>query len=86
MNARIALGIMVALTVAAALVRFFQRSWVLGAATTAVIAGTGFIGASLYLSDRDDRPRTAQSASKLRAIGFILIGLGTLFGGLMLFV
>lgn len=86
MNARIALFVMVVLTVLVALVRFFEQNWVLGVAAATVVAGSSFVGASMYLSDRDDRPKLVQSASKLRAIGFIVIGLGTLFGALMLLV
>ncbi len=86
MNARIALFIMVVLTVLVALVRFFEQNWVLGVAAATVIAGSGFVGASMYLTDRDDRPDLVQSSFKLRAIGFIVIGLGTLFGALMLLV
>lgn len=86
MNARIALFIMVVLTVLVALVRFFEQNWVLGVAAATVVAGSGFVGVSMYLSDRDHRPDLVQSASKLRAIGFIVIGLGTLFGALMLLV
>lgn len=86
MNARIALFIMVVLTVLVALVRFFEQDWVLGVAAATVVAGTAFVGTSMYLSDRDDRPQLVQTASKLRAIGFIVIGLGTLFGALMLLV
>jgi len=86
MNARVALAIMVGLTVVVALVRFFQQSWILGTTAAMVIAGTGFVGASMVLSDRDDRQQTLQAASKLRAIGLIVIGLGTLFGAMMLLV
>jgi hypothetical protein len=50
-----------------------------------VVVGTGFVGASMYLSESEDvGPRLEQSISKLRAIGLIVIGLGTLFGALML--
>jgi len=85
MNARVALVIMVALTVVVALMRFFQENWILGVTAATVIAGTGFVGASMYFSEADDiDPRLEQSISKLRAIGLIVIGLGTLFGALML--
>ena len=85
MNARVALAIMVLLTVAVALVRFFEQNWILGTAAAMVVAGTGFVGASMYFSDEEQPdPRLAQVASKLRAIGLIVIGLGTLFGALML--
>jgi len=85
MNARVALAIMVLMTVAVALVRFFEQNWILGTTAAMVVAGTGFVGASMYFSqeERPD-PRLAQIASKLRAIGLIVIGLGTLFGALML--
>lgn len=86
MNARTALVIMVGLTVVVALVRFFEQNWILGATAAMVVVGTAFIAASMYLSDRDERPTTLQSASKLRAIGLIVIGIGTLFGALMLIV
>lgn len=85
MNARVALAVMVFLTVVLALVRFFEQNWVLGVAATTVIAGTGFVGASMYFSKDDvTDPHLQQSISKLRAIGMIVIGLGTLFGALML--
>lgn len=86
MNARVALFIMVIMTVLVALVRFFEQNVVLGIAAATVVAGTGFVGASMYLSEREDQPRLVQTVSKLRAIGLIVIGLGTLFGALMLLV
>jgi len=85
MNARVALVIMVLLTVIVALVRFFEQNWILGATAAMVVVGTGFVGASMYFSESDEiSPRLEQSISKLRAIGLIVIGLGTLFGALML--
>lgn len=85
MNARVALVIMVLLTVIVALVRFFEQNWILGATAAMVVVGTGFVGASMYLSESEDiSPRLERSVSKLRAIGLIVIGLGTLFGALML--
>ena len=85
MNARVALIIMVLLTVVVALVRFFEQNWVLGATAAMVVVGSGFFGASLYLSESENiSPRLEQSISKLRAIGLIVIGLGTLFGAMML--
>jgi len=85
MNARVAFFVMVALTAGAVLVGLFQQNWILGASAAAVMAGTGFVGASMHLRRRDNpSPRLAQSISKLRAIGLIVIGLGTLFGALML--
>lgn len=85
MNSRVALIVLVLLTVLVALVRFFEQNWVLGVTAATVVAGTGFVGASLYFSDQEDaNPRLKQSVSKLRAIGLIVIGLGTLFGALML--
>ena len=85
MNARVALVIMVFLTVVVALVRFFEQNWVLGMAAAIVVAGTAFVGASMYFSEEEQSdPRLTQIVSKLRAIGLIVIGLGTLFGALML--
>jgi hypothetical protein len=86
MNARTALFIMVGLTVLLALVRFFEQNWILGTTATTVVIGSAFVGVSFYLSDRDARPRTEQAATRLRAIGMIVIGIGTLFGALMLLV
>ncbi|MFB6248595.1 MAG: hypothetical protein ABEL97_08505 [Salinibacter sp.] len=85
MNARVALAVMVLLTVVVALMRFFKQNWVLGATAAMVMAGTGFVGASMYFSEQGRAdPRLTQIVSKLRAIGLIVIGLGTLFGALML--
>ncbi|PSQ78682.1 MAG: hypothetical protein BRD35_00635 [Bacteroidetes bacterium QH_7_62_13] len=85
MNARVALVIMVGLTVIVALVRFFEQNWVLGTTAAMVVVGTGFVGASMYLSEAEEvSARLEQSVSKLRAIGLIVIGLGTLFGAMML--
>jgi len=85
MNARVALVIMVGLTVIVALVRFFEQNWVLGTTAAMVVVGTGFVGASMYLSEaKEVSARLEQSVSKLRAIGLIVIGLGTLFGAMML--
>jgi len=85
MNARVALAIMVLLTVVVALVRFFEQNWILGTTAAMVVVGTGFVGASMYFSEEEQPdPRLTQIVSKLRAIGLIVIGLGTLFGALML--
>lgn len=85
MNARIALFILVGLTVLVALIRFFEQNWVLGVAAATVVAGTGFIGASMHLAEKaEGNPHLTQTVAKVRAIGFIVIGLGTLFGALML--
>ncbi len=86
MDARVALFIMIGLTVVLALIRFFEQNWILGTTAAMVIAGTGFVGASIALANRDERPKTMKAASKLRAIGLIVIGLGTLFGAMMLLV
>jgi len=50
------------------------------------MAGTGFFGASMYLENRDDRPSTTLAATKLRAIGIAMVGLGALFAALMVMV
>jgi general stress protein CsbA len=85
MNARVALAVMVFLTVVVALVRFFEQNWILGATAAMVVTGTGFVAASMYFSEQEQSdPRLLQIVSKLRAIGLIVIGLGTLFGALML--
>lgn len=85
MNARVALAVMVFLTVVVALVRFFEQNWILGATAAMVVMGTGFVGASMYFAEEESPdPRLTQIVSKLRAIGLIVIGLGTLFGALML--
>jgi len=85
MKARVALAVMVGLTVVVALLRFFRENWILSVTATVVVAGTGFVGASMHLAERDD-PRLTPSVAKLRAIGLIVIGLGSLFGALMLWV
>lgn len=85
MNARNALIVVVLLTVAMALVRFFQQGWVIGTTATIVVVGAGFVGASMYVNDEESQnPRLAQVANRLRAIGLIIIGLGTFFGTVML--
>ncbi len=84
-SARTALFVLVLLTVIVALVRFFEQNWVLGVTAATVVTGTGFVGAATYFTDTyPDNPQLEQAASKVRAIGLILIGLGTLFGALML--
>jgi hypothetical protein len=85
MNARNALIVVVLLTVVMALVRFFQQGWVIGTTATIVVVGAGFVGASMYVVDEETKnPRLTQVAARLRAIGLIIIGLGTFFGALML--
>jgi hypothetical protein len=85
MNARNALIVVVLLTIAMALVRFFQQGWVIGTTATIVVVGAGFVGVSMYVNDEDTQtPRLAQVANRLRAIGLIIIGLGTFFGAIML--
>lgn len=85
MNARNALIVAVLLTVVMALVQFFQQGVVIGTAATIVVVGAGFVGASMYVTNEEEQnPRLTQLASRLRAIGLIVIGLGTLFGAIML--
>jgi hypothetical protein len=85
LNARTALFVLVGLTVLLALVQFFQRDPVMGATATMVVLGTAFAGGGMYLEEAyEGDTRREQLATKIRAIGFILIGLGTLFGALML--
>ena len=85
LNARTAFFVLVGLTVLVALVRFFEQSPILGTTATMVVLGTGFVGGGMYLEDAyEGDPQRQQVATKVRAIGFILIGLGTLFGALML--
>jgi hypothetical protein len=85
LDARTALFILVGLTVLLALVRFFRQSPILGTTATMVVLGTAFAGGGMYLEDAyEGDPQRQQVATKVRAIGFILIGLGTLFGALML--
>ncbi len=85
MNARNALIVAVLLTVAMALVRFFQQSWVIGTTATIVVVGAGFVAGSWFVADKETQSSNlAQVAARLRAIGLIIIGLGTLFGAVML--
>lgn len=87
LNARTAFFVLVGLTVVVALVRFFERNPTLGITATMVVLGTVFAGGGMYLEDEyEGDPQRQQVATKVRAIGFILIGLGTLFGALMLLV
>jgi len=83
MSPRVALSIMIGLTVVVVLYRLFQVNWVVGVTGGVVMFGTGFIWAGQHLADRDDTPQTQQSAAKIRAIGLIVIGIGALFGALM---
>lgn len=85
LNARTAFFVLVGITVLLALVRFFEQNWILGTTALIVIAGTAFTGGGMYLEDAYEHdPKRQQVATKVRAIGFILMGLGTLFGALML--
>lgn len=85
LNARTALFVLVGITVILFLVRFFEQNWIMGTTAAIVIAGTAFAGGGMYIEDAyEDHPQRQQLATKIRAIGFILLGLGTLFGALML--
>ncbi|PQJ35033.1 hypothetical protein BSZ35_10900 [Salinibacter sp. 10B] len=85
MNARNALIVLVLLTIVMALIRFFQQGWIIGTTATIVVVGAGFVGGSMYVAGEEGaNPRLAQLATRLRAIGLIVIGLGTLFGAIML--
>jgi hypothetical protein len=85
LNARTAFFVLVGLTVVVALARFFEQNPILGTTATMVVLGTAFAGGGMYLEDAyEGDPQRQQVATKVRAIGFILIGLGTLFGALML--
>jgi hypothetical protein len=85
LNARTAFFVLVGLTAVVALARFFEQNPILGTTATMVVLGTAFAGGGMYLEDAyEGDPQRQQVATKVRAIGFILIGLGTLFGALML--
>jgi hypothetical protein len=85
LNARTAFFVLVGLTAVVALARFFEQNPILGTTATMVVLGTAFAGGGMYLEDEyEGNPQRQQVATKIRAIGFILIGLGTLFGALML--
>lgn len=86
MSPRVSIGIMVAATVATVAVFLFRINWIYGTSGLIVMAGTGFFAASMYLTNRDDRPQTALAASKLRAIGITMVGLGALFAALMVMI
>lgn len=84
-DARLAFFVLVAITVLVALMNFFEENWILGATATMVIAGTGFVGAGMYFEEQEDAPPQLELiASRLHGIGLLVIGLGTLFGALML--
>lgn len=86
MSPRVSIGIMIAATVAVVTVFLFRIDWIYGVSGLIVMAGTGFFGASMYLSNRDNRPQTTQAATKLRAIGLVMVGLGALFAALMVMI
>lgn len=85
LDSRLAFFVLVVITVLIALVNFFEENWILGATAAMVIAGTAFVGAGMYFEEREETtPRLEQIASRLHGIGLLVIGLGTLFGALML--
>jgi len=86
MSPRVSVGIMIAATVATVAVFLFRINWIYGTSGLIIMAGTGFFGASMYLENRDDRPSTTLAATKLRAIGIAMVGLGALFAALMVMV
>lgn len=84
-DSRLAFFVLVAITVLIALTNFFEENWVLGATAAMVVAGTGFVGAGMYFEEKEDStPQLELIASRLHGIGLLVIGLGTLFGALML--
>lgn len=84
-DSRLAFFVLVVITVFIALINFFEENWVLGATASMVVAGTGFVLAGMYFDEREDAtPQLEQVASRLHGIGLLVIGIGTLFGALML--
>lgn len=84
-DSRLAFFVLVVITVFIALINFFEENWVLGATASMVVAGTGFVMAGMYFDEKEDAPpQLEQIASRLHGIGLLVIGIGTLFGALML--
>jgi hypothetical protein len=67
-------------------VQLFSVDTMLGFAAIIVFAGSAFVYGAIELADRTVSSEALSIALRLRAIGLVLIGLGTLFGALMYFV
>jgi archaellum biogenesis protein FlaJ (TadC family) len=83
MSARLAVAIAVGITLVLAVMRLFQESWILGVTSLMVLPGTAFVLGSSYVTQQREGIQAEQQATRLRAIGYLLIGVGALFGILM---
>lgn len=85
MNPSIPLYLVIGLSIVVGAFMAFQQNWILGTTLLMVLAGGGFVVASQRLEAREGQSQQdALAAQRLRAIGLIVIGLGTLFGALQL--
>ncbi len=83
MSNRTALAIAVGATVVLTLVKLFQIDWILGTAGLMVVPGTLFVFSAFYLESKTEGVQAAVQAARLRAVGYLLVGVGALFGMLM---
>lgn len=66
--------------------QLFTVDPMLGWAAIMVFAGSAFVYGAIELADRTVSQEALSVALRVRAIGLVLIGLGTLFGALMYLV
>jgi uncharacterized membrane protein len=83
MDSRTAIAIAVGATLLLGVIRLFLESWIYGVASLMVLPGTAFVLGSSYLTRQREGLHAEQQAARLRAIGYLLIGVGALFAILM---
>ncbi|MES3628879.1 MAG: hypothetical protein PPP56_01800 [Longimonas sp.] len=64
----------------------FTVDTMLGFASIMVFVGSAFVYSAMELADRTTSNKALITALRVRAIGLVLIGLGTFFGALMYLV
>lgn len=82
----VAFAVLIAVSALLILMVLFNEDTMLGLAAVMVFIGSAFVYGAMELADRTTSNRALITALRVRAIGLVLIGLGTLFGVLMYLV
>lgn len=82
----IAFTVLIGVAMVVVTIQLFSVDTMLGFAAIIVFMGSAFVYGAIELADRTVSRSALSTALRLRAIGLVLIGIGTLFGVLMYLV
>lgn len=81
-----AFAVLIGVTLLAITIQLFTIDTMLGFAAIMVFIGSAFVYSAMELANRTLSEKALLVALRVRAIGLVLIGLGTFFGALMYLV